>query len=48
MENAGYIVAAFAAVWIIFFGYAFSLLFKQKKLQQEVEFLKQVLKEKKG
>ena len=48
MENAGYLLAAFGAVWVVLFGYLLSLMMKQKKLQQEVDSLKQVLKEKKG
>ena len=47
MENAGYLVAAFSAVWVVLFGFLLSLLMKQKRLQQEVNSLKEALKEKK-
>ena len=48
MENAGYLLAAFTAVWAVLFIYLLYLLNKQKKLRQEIDSLKEVLKEKKG
>ena len=48
MENAGYLFAAFSAVWAVLFGYVLYLLNKQKGLQQEINSLKESLKEKKG
>ena len=48
MQNAGYLFAAFAAVWVVLFGYVLFLLNKQKKLQQEINSLKDAMKEKKG
>lgn len=47
MQNAGYLFAAFTIVWAVLFGYALYLLSKQKKLQQEINLLKEALKEKK-
>lgn len=47
MQNAGYLFAAFTIVWAVLFGYALYLLNKQKKLQQEINLLKEALKEKK-
>lgn len=48
MENAGYILAAFVVVWLLFFGYLLVLLNRQKKLKREIESLKEALKESKG
>ena len=48
MENAGYLFAAFTVVWAVLFGYVLFLLSKQNKLQQEINSLKEALKEKKG
>ena len=41
MENAGYMLSAFAAVWLLFFGYMLSLLGKQRKLRREIDALKE-------
>ena len=48
MQNAGYLFAAFTVVWAVLFGYVLYLLNKQKSLQQEINSLKEALKEKKG
>ena len=48
MENAGYLFAAFTVVWAVLFGYVLFLLGKQRKLQEEINSLKETLKEKKG
>ena len=48
MENANYLLAAFAIVWVVLFGYLLALLNRQKKLQQEINSLKESLQEKKG
>lgn len=48
MENAGYLFAAFTVVWAVLFGYVLYLLNKQKKLQEEINLLKESLKENKG
>lgn len=48
MENASYLLAAFTIVWVVLFGYVLILLNKQKKLQQEINSLKETLTEKKG
>ena len=48
MENAGYLIAAFAVVWAAVFGYVFSLFNRQRKLRREIDSLKEVLKEKEG
>jgi len=41
MQNAGYLLAAFSAAWLVLFGYVLFLLNKQKKLQQEIDSLKE-------
>ena len=48
MQNAGYLFAAFTVVWVVMFGYVLYLLNKQKKLQDEINALKEVLSNKKG
>ena len=48
MQNAGYLFAAFTAVWVVLFGYVLYLLNKQKKLEQEIDSLKGALKDKRG
>ena len=48
MQNSGYLLAAFSAAWLVLFGYVLFLLNKQKKLQQEVNSLKEAFKDKKG
>ncbi|MBI4295665.1 MAG: CcmD family protein [Chloroflexi bacterium] len=42
----GYLFAAFAAVWVLFFGYLLVLLNRQRKLRREIDLLKEALKEK--
>lgn len=46
MENAGYLLAAFAVVWVVLFGYIFILAQRQKRLRQEIELLKEVVEKK--
>ncbi len=48
MQNAGYLFAAFTVVWAVLFGYVLYLLNKQKKLQDEINLLRETLKAKKG
>ena len=44
MENAGYVFAAFAIVWIVVFSYLLVLSSRQRKLGREIESLKGALK----
>jgi CcmD family protein len=46
MENAGYLLAAFIIAWAFVFGYILLLYNKQRRLQQEIDSLKEALKEK--
>ncbi len=48
MENAGYLFTAFAVVWAVVFGYVLSLLYRQRRLRQEIDTLREILKEKDG
>ncbi|MFC1943213.1 CcmD family protein [Chloroflexota bacterium] len=48
MENAGYLFAAFGIVWAVVFGYVLSLFNRQRRLQREIDSLREVLKEKGG
>jgi CcmD family protein len=45
MENAGYLLAAFAIVWAVIFGYVLLLLKQQKRLRREIDSLKEASKE---
>jgi len=46
MENAGYLFAAFSIIWASFFVYIFVLWQRQRQLRQEIDALKELLKEK--
>jgi len=46
MENASYVFAAFAIVWAVLFGYVLLLFNRQRRLRQEINSLKEMLKEK--
>ncbi|MBI4267032.1 MAG: CcmD family protein [Chloroflexi bacterium] len=46
MENAGYIFTAFTAVWALVFGYLIVLFNRQRRLQRDIESLKEALKAK--
>ena len=43
MENAGYLLAAFAIIWAVVFGYVLIMLRKQRKLQRQIELLHESL-----
>ena len=45
MENSGYLLAAFTLIWLLVFIYIFILINRQKKLRQEINSLKKVLKQ---
>lgn len=45
MENMGYLLAAFAIVWMVIIGYLFVIFNRQKRLLREIERLSQSLKE---
>ncbi len=46
MSNMSYLFAAYAVIWLALFAYVMSLSSKQKTLDQEIETLKKLLKEK--
>ncbi len=46
MENAGYLFAAYSIVWAVVFGYVLSLFNRQRRLQKEIDSLKEAFKEK--
>ena len=48
MENAGYMLAAFAIVWAVVFGYVLVLFNRQRRLRREIDLLKETLEEKKA
>ena len=41
MENAGYIFAAFAVVWVFVFGYVFSLVRRQANIKKQIDSLRE-------
>ena len=46
MENAGYLFAAYTVIWVVIFGYVISMFTRQRKLQRELDLLKEMFKEK--
>jgi CcmD family protein len=44
MDNAGFIVAAFAVVWVGLFVYIFVLVQREKAMRKEIATLKEGLK----
>jgi CcmD family protein len=46
MENAGYLFTAFSLVWILLFVYVMVLFIRQKKLREEINTLRESLKDK--
>ena len=45
MENLGYLFAAYTVIWAVTFGYVFYLFYKQRKLRQQMDSLKDSLGE---
>ena len=45
MENLGYLFAGYAVVWLLLFGYMFSIAKRQKQLEREIELLKDLKSE---
>lgn len=45
MENAGYLLSAFAIVWAVVFGYVLLLFNRQRGLRREIDSLKELFKE---
>jgi len=43
MENMGFLFAAFTIIWALVFGYVFCMYRKQRKLQREIDLLKEVV-----
>ncbi|MBN1177288.1 MAG: CcmD family protein [Dehalococcoidales bacterium] len=41
MENLGYLLAAYAIIWAVVFGYILVLLRKQRKLKKQIDALKE-------
>jgi CcmD family protein len=44
MDNAGYIVAAFAVVWVGLFIYIFTVVQRERALRKEIAALKESMK----
>ncbi|UCB43096.1 MAG: CcmD family protein [Dehalococcoidales bacterium] len=45
MENAGFLFAAFAIVWVLLFGFVFLLFNRQRQLRAEINTLRESLKD---
>ena len=45
MENAGFLFAAFAIVWILLFGFVLLLYNRQRKLRGEIKALRESLED---
>ncbi len=43
MENAGYLFTAFTIVWALVFGYVIVLFNRQRRLERDIESLKEAL-----
>jgi CcmD family protein len=41
MENLGYLFAAYTVIWAVVFGYVLFMQRKQKKLQQQIDLLRE-------
>jgi len=48
MENGGFLFTAYSIVWAVVFGYVLSLLYRQKKIEKEIDSLKDSLGKKDG
>jgi CcmD family protein len=46
MENSGYLFAAYAVIWALVFGYVLFMLRKQKRLQRQIDMLRDSSEEK--
>ncbi len=46
LENLGYLFAGYAVVWLLLFGYMFSIAKRQKELEREIEQLNDLKPEK--
>ncbi len=42
MENAGYLFAAYAIAWVLVFGFVLVMLNRQRRLQREIDLLKEI------
>ncbi len=45
MENAIYVFAAYAVIWLLSLGYIFSIAQRQQSLRKEIEALKSAIRE---
>ena len=43
MENAGYLLAAFIVIWVVVFGYVGFMQWKQRKLQRQIDLLRETV-----
>jgi len=43
MDNLSFLFAAYTIIWAVIFGYVFYLYRKQRKLQREIDLLKETI-----
>ena len=43
MDNLSFLFAAYTIIWAVIFGYVFYLYRKQRKLQREIDLLKETM-----
>ena len=41
MENLGYLFAAYTVIWAVVFGYVFFMQRKQRKLQRQIDLIRE-------
>ena len=46
MENTGYLVAAYTIIWAVVFGYLLYMQWKQRRLRQQLDRLRDSLEKK--
>lgn len=44
-ENVAYLVAAYAVLWAVSFGLVFSIVFRQRKLDSELQALRLIVED---
>jgi CcmD family protein len=43
MENAGYLLAAYSVIWVVVFGYILFMQRKQRRLQRQIDLLRETV-----
>jgi CcmD family protein len=48
MENLGYLLAAYAVIWAVVFGYVLFMQRKQRRLQRQIDLLRESVEKSKN